>query len=166
MAFTLIPISLAQARQFLGQHHRHHPTVVGHLFSLGCLRGGDLVGVAVVGRPVARLRDDGATAEVTRLCTDGTRNACSYLYSAAARAAFQRGYTRIGTYILETETGVSLRAANWVCRYRTRGGSWSRQGRPRSAQSLGRKWLYERVAPGSPPAQAASRFPHNLTSRP
>lgn len=166
MAFTLIPVSLADARDFLRKHHRHHPTVAGHLFSLGCLRDGNLVGVAVIGRPVARRRDDGTTAEVTRLCTDGTRNACSYLYSAAARAVFQRGYVRIGTYILETETGVSLRAANWVCRYRTRGGSWNRRGRPRNTQNMGRKWLYERVAPGFSSIQTISRFPHNPTSRP
>lgn len=80
-------IALADANDFVARLHRHHKPVVGHLFSLGAVLDGKLVGVAIVGRPVARMRDDGLTAEVTRLCTDGTDNACSFLYGAAARAA-------------------------------------------------------------------------------
>ena len=53
------------------------------------------------------------TLEVTRLCTDGTKNACSFLYGKAARAAFALGYRRIGTYTLPDEGGASLRAAGW-----------------------------------------------------
>lgn len=126
-----IRIKLHEANEFVAQHHRHHKPVVGHLFSLGAVLDEQLVGVAIVGRPVARLRDDGLTAEVTRLCTDGTRNACSFLYGASARAAFALGFTRIGTYILAGEDGTTLKAAGWRLIGQTKGGSWSRPSRGR-----------------------------------
>ena len=97
---TVERVTLEEANAFIVQHHRHHGEVVGHLFSIGCGKTGEIIGVAIVGRPVSRHRDDGVTAEVTRLCTDGTRNACSFLYGAAVRAAFALGFKRIGTYIL------------------------------------------------------------------
>lgn len=126
-----IRIKLNEANDFVALHHRHHKPVVGHLFSIGAVLGDQLVGVAIVGRPVARLRDDGLTAEVTRLCTDGTRNACSFLYGASARAAFALGFQRIGTYILASETGSTLKAAGWRLIGQTKGGSWSRPSRGR-----------------------------------
>lgn len=106
---TVKPISLADANRFVAEHHRHHKPVRGHKFSLGCMANGHLAGVAIVGRPVSRYLDDGLTLEVNRLCTDGTKNACSFLYGAAARAAKVLGYHRIVTYILDTESGTSLR---------------------------------------------------------
>jgi len=124
-------IDLAEANAFVARHHRHHGPVVGHLFSLGAVLGDSIVGVAIVGRPVARMRDDGETAEVTRLCTDGTRNACSFLYGACARAAFALGYRRIGTYILASEPGTSLTGAGWRYIGEVRGRSWSTPSRPR-----------------------------------
>jgi len=124
-------IKLAEANDFVARLHRRHKPVVGHLFSLGAVLDDQLVGVAIVGRPVARMRDDGVTAEVTRLCTDGTRNACSFLYGAAARAAFALGFTRIGTYILASEDGTTMRAAGWRKIGETKGGSWSRPSRER-----------------------------------
>lgn len=81
------PVSLKEANAFVAEHHRHHKPVVGHKFSVGCTDGEKIVGVAIVGRPVSRYLDDGWTLEVNRLCTDGTRNACSILYAAAWRAA-------------------------------------------------------------------------------
>jgi hypothetical protein len=131
MKLSLCPLDLAEANAFVAQHHRHHKPVVGHKFSLGAVLGDKVVGVVIVGRPVARMRDDGETLEVTRLCTDSTRNACSFLYGAAARAAFALGYKRIGTYILASEPGTSLVAAGWRQIGETSGGSWSRQSRPR-----------------------------------
>jgi len=95
------PIELNEANEFVRLHHRHHIMVVGHKFSIGALIASKIVGVVIVGRPVARGRDDGFTLEVTRLCTDGTKNACSFLYALAARATFALGYRRIGTYILK-----------------------------------------------------------------
>ena len=83
----LIPMTLAQANDFVAQHHRHHGRVQGHKFSIGCMSGDQLAGVVIAGRPVGRYLDDGFTLEVTRLCTLGGRNVCSFLYAAAARAA-------------------------------------------------------------------------------
>ena len=91
---------------------------------------GQLVGVAIVGRPVSRYLDDGLTLEVNRLCTDGTQNACSFLYGAAARAARTMGYRKIITYILDTENGVSLRAAGWKCAGLAGGRMWTGKRRP------------------------------------
>lgn len=124
-------IDLAEANAFVERHHRHHIPVVGHLFSIGATKADEIVGVVIVGRPVSRMRDDGLTAEVTRLCTDGTKDACSFLYGAAARAAFALGFTKIGTYILDTETGASLRGAGWKLIGKRGGGSWSVPSRPR-----------------------------------
>lgn len=126
-----IRIGLDEANAFVAAHHRHHKPVVGHLFSLGAALEGRIVGIAIVGRPVSRMRDDGLTAEVTRLCTDGTRNACSFLYGASARAAFALGFHRIGTYILASETGRSLAGAGWKLIGERGGGSWSVPSRPR-----------------------------------
>ncbi|MEY1555348.1 XF1762 family protein [Yoonia sp. R2331] len=126
-------ISLDEANAFVRDHHRHHPPVVGHLYSIGCFQAGRLCGVVIVGRPVSRHRDDGLTAEVTRLCTDGTRNACSFLYGKASRAAFALGFTRIGTYTLPDEGGASLRAAGWKLIGKRGGGEWSVPSRPRKS---------------------------------
>ena len=41
--------------------------------------GDALVGIAVIGRPVARALQDGLTMEVTCLRTDGEANGCSML---------------------------------------------------------------------------------------
>ena len=131
MRLTVTPLGLAEANAFVARHHRHHPPVVGHKFSLGAAMGGEVVGVAIVGRPVARMRDDGLTLEVTRLCTDGTKNAGSFLYGAASRAAFALGYRRIGTYIMASEPGVTLVAAGWRRVAEVRGRSWSCPSRPR-----------------------------------
>ncbi|HET7413423.1 MAG TPA: XF1762 family protein [Pararhizobium sp.] len=127
----IAPIKLAEANGFVERVHRHHKKVVGHKFSLAAILDGEIVGVCIVGRPVARMRDDGWTLEVTRLATDGTRNACSFLYGAAARASFALGYRRIGTYILASEPGTSLAAAGWRKIAEVKGRSWSCKSRPR-----------------------------------
>lgn len=124
-------IELAEANAFVAERHRHHPPVVGHRFSIGAFLGEQLVGVVIVGRPVSRMRDDGLTCEVTRLCTDGTKNACSFLYGAAARAAFALGFVRIGTYTLPDEGGASLRASGWRLIGERGGGEWTTPSRPR-----------------------------------
>ncbi len=87
MALEIVPITLKEANQFVRDHHRHHGPVTGHKFSIAASDGEKIVGTVIVGRPVSRHLDDGWTLEVSRLCTDGTRNACSMLYAAAWRAA-------------------------------------------------------------------------------
>lgn len=131
MKLRAIPMDLEGANEFVLRHHRHHGEVVGHKFSIGAALGETLVGVVIVGRPVARRLDDGLTLEVTRLCSDGTPNACSFLYGAAARAAFALGFSRVGTYIRKDEPGASLRAAGWRLVGETPGRSWSVPSRPR-----------------------------------
>ncbi len=129
----LRPCELRDANAFIAQHHRHHKPIQGHRFSLAAWVGDKLVGVATVGRPVARMGGKPSEVlEVTRLCTDGTPNACSFLYSACARAGKALGYQRIQTYILETEDGASLKAAGWTDEGQAGGGQWKHtDGKPR-----------------------------------
>lgn len=128
----LRPITQKDAFAFIAANHRHHKVPVGSLWQHAAHdQDGNLCGVAVVGRPVARNLDDGLTCEVTRLCTDGTYNACSILYAAARRVAINKGYRRGLTYILESETGASLRSAGWHYLGPSRGGTWNRPSRGR-----------------------------------
>lgn len=113
-ALELTPIRLADAAAFVALHHRHHGEPRGHKFSIGLASAGELVGVIIVGRPVARHYDDGTTLEVTRCCVaDGVPNGCSKLYAAAWRATKALGYRRLITYTHQDESGASLRAAGW-----------------------------------------------------
>lgn len=121
----VVPLTLKQANEIVSILHRHHKSVIGHRFSIGAMLGDRLVGAAIVGRPVARACDPYAVAEVTRLVTDGTPNACSLLYSAAARAAQAMGFDRIQSYILQSETGASLKASSWRYSHTTTGGDWN-----------------------------------------
>lgn len=144
MRLALQPISFAEASEFVSRHHRHHIPPVGAKFSLGLNDGEKVVGVAIVGRPVARMSDNGWTLEVTRLCTDGTPNACSALYAACWRATRALGYRRLITYTLPSEGGTSLRAAGWRMVGERGGGSWSRENRPRiDKHPTLEKWLWE-----------------------
>lgn len=108
-----VPVEFKDCQDFINKLHRHHVAAPRDKFRVGCEVDGVLVGVAQVGRPVSRYLCDGKTLEVTRLCTDGTENACSFLYSRCARIAKEMGYEKIITYILETEDGTSLRACGW-----------------------------------------------------
>ena len=127
-----IPLTLTEANQFIEKYHRHHHKVPRDKFRVGCEVGGKLVGVATVGQPLARLLCDGYTLEVTRLCTDGTKGVCSFLYSRCARIAKEMGYHKIITYILDTEDGTSLKASGWHCEVeKCGGGSWNVPSRPR-----------------------------------
>lgn len=127
----LRPISLREANDFVALYHRHHRPTPGMKFALAAYEGEELAGVVIVGRPVARGWDYREVAEVTRLCTRGGPNVCSFLYGAARRAARAMGYERIITYILASEPGTSLKAAGWRFVRATDGGSWSCPSRPR-----------------------------------
>ncbi len=129
----LRPITRDEAFPFIREYHRHHNVPVGWLWAHGVQdQDGRLVGVAIVGRPVAREYDDGLTCEVTRLATNGFPNACSMLYGAAWRVAQSKGYRRILTYILGSEDGATLRAAGWQLLGHVKGRSWDCPSRPRT----------------------------------
>ncbi len=125
------PITLKEANAEVQRIHRHHDGVQGHRWAQAAFLGDRLVGVAISGNPIARELQDGLTFEVRRLATDGTPNACSFLYGAAWRAAKGIGFLRGLTYILESEPGTSLRAAGWTLGPVVRGGTWSRPSRAR-----------------------------------
>jgi hypothetical protein len=147
MALELQPISFKEAVVFVGQHHRHHNASVGWKFGIAANDGEKVVGVVMIGRPVARHLDDGYSLEVTRCCTDGTKNAASLLYGAAWRAAKAMGYKRLITYTLASEPGTSLRAAGWRSLYEVKGRSWSCPSRPRvDTHPMAQKTLWEAVA--------------------
>lgn len=142
----LCPITLEEANAFVEQHHRHHKPVRGHKFSIAVTDGNAVRGVAIIGRPVARLMDDGATLEVNRVCTDGAANACSMLYGAAWRAAKAMGYARLITYTMPEEGGTSLRAAGWRLIGEAGGGRWNRAVRPRvDTHPLQKKLRWEAI---------------------
>jgi hypothetical protein len=144
MTLELQPITYREACVFIEEYHRHHKPPQGHLFSIAINDGQRVVGVVMIGRPVARKLDDHWTAEVTRCCTDGTPHVASKLYAAAWRAARAMGYRRMITYILQAEPGTSLIAAGWKELYSTPGRSWSVPSRPRvDTHPLGQKRLWE-----------------------
>lgn len=127
----LVPCSISEAKAFVQQHHRHHQPSLSGLFAVACAGECEpICGVAIVGRPVARMFDDW-TAEVTRVATNGTRNATSMLYAACWRAARALGYRRLITYTLVSEPGTSLRAAGWRIVGEVKGRSWHCPSRPR-----------------------------------
>ena len=143
---TLQPVTQREAFAFITEHHRHHKPPQGAKFTIGVSDGENVVGVIVVGRPVARMLDNGWTAEVTRCCTDGTKHAASKLYAAAWRAARAMGCKRLITYTLDYEPGTCITAAGWRCVGETGGGSWHRDNRPRvQTAPTGQKTLWEIV---------------------
>ena len=140
----ITPVTLKEARRFVDRHHRHLKAPQGGLFAVAVSRGGQIVGVAVTGRPVARMLDDGYTGEITRLCVVGeNKNACSMLYAASWRAAKAMGYRKLITYSREDEPGTSLEAAGWKVLGKTKDGAWDTPSRPRvNTEATGQKTLW------------------------
>jgi hypothetical protein len=133
MSLHLVPVSQATAKDCVTRWHRHNAAPSGDVIRVGAAtEDGVLVAVGMAGRPVARAYDDGTTLEVTRVSSDGTRNATSMLYAALTRAAFALGYQRIITYTQADESGASLRAAGWkVIATRKARKGWNSVSRPR-----------------------------------
>ena len=131
-----VPLHLREANGFVARHHRHNLPTVGGKFAVGAAVDGKLVGVAIAGRPVARRLDDGKTLEVLRVCTDGTRNANSFLYGRVKGIAVRMGYHRIITYTLEEESGASLKAVGARVVGQVRPQEWSVPSRPRRSQPV------------------------------
>ena len=129
---SLQPITFKEANEFIKEHHRHHLPPQGWKFGIAVNNGDKVVGIITVGRPVARHLDNGLTLEVTRCCTDGTKNACSMLYGAAWRAGKALGYKKMITYTLNDESGSSLKGSGWVVTAETQGKrSWDTPARRR-----------------------------------
>lgn len=142
---AVVPLNLDEANAFVERWHRHHGPVPGGKFAIGAAMNGIIVGVAICGRPVARMSDNGWTLEVNRTCTDGTKNVNSFLYGACWRVAKALGYHRLITYSLPEESGASLRGAGWKLIGQRGGGSWSCKSRPRvDTHPLQEKLLWER----------------------
>jgi hypothetical protein len=132
-----VPLHLKDANEFVARHHRHSLPTVGGKFAVGAAdEAGTLVGVAIAGRPVARRLDDGSTLEILRVCTDGTPNACSFLYARVTKIARLMGYEKVVTYTLESEGGASLRAVGATPTGPLDPGEWDRPDRPRGSQPV------------------------------
>jgi hypothetical protein len=144
LSLSIQPIKWDEACRFITDHHSHHKPPQGWLWGIAVNDGEKVVGVAMVGRPVARRLDNGWTVEVTRLCTDGTKNAASKLYAACRRASNALGYRRLITYTLATESGCCLKAAGWKPICLAGGGSWDVPSRPRvDKHPTAQKMLWE-----------------------
>lgn len=131
MSLEAVPCDIADANAFVRQHHRHNRPVTVARFAIAAAEDGKIVGVSIVGNPVARSLCDGWTLEVVRVATNGHRNACSFLYGASWRAARALGWRKLITYTRQEEGGASLRAAGWKIVAEVKGRSWSCPSRPR-----------------------------------
>lgn len=138
----IVAVEQDKAKAFVARHHRHCRAPVGWRFGAGVRNGpaslgDDLLGVVMVGRPVARMIDKNTVLEVNRLCLrdagDLTWNAASQLYGWAARQTVRRGFRKIITYTRIDEPGTSLKAAGWVVEARVKGRHWTTRSRPREA---------------------------------
>lgn len=143
----IVPIEFDEAKEFVRRHHRHNKPPIGHKFSLAVAdEEGNIRGVAIVGRPTARMNQDGFTLEIYRCCSDGCKNACSALYGACCRAAFAIGYRKVITYTHKTEPGTSLFASGFKIVGEVKGRSWSCPSRPRiDFYPLQDKFRWEKV---------------------
>ena len=162
----VIPLELVEANSVVSAWHRHHQPCQGHRFSLGLIDDLGIVhGAIIIGRPVARLAGEPRKVlEVTRLVTDGTKNACSMLYSAAARAGKEMGFEKIQTYILDKEeTGVSLKASGWSCDGIAGGGQWKHTDgkKRRTDQPIGMKMKWSKQL--NKPYESSLQFPKAKT---
>lgn len=147
------PIGLKAANCYVEKYHRHHKKVAGHKFSICVCDGERIAGVAICGRPVSRYIDDGTILEINRVCTDGTKNACSMLYGACCRIAKDMGYRKIVTYILKSENGASLKASNFTCEGEAGGEIWTGKRERDNGVPREKKTRWSRVL--NPDAKAA-----------
>lgn len=161
MGLKIVPLTLKEANQYIIQNHRHHDKATGHKFSIGVIdEDGILHGVAVVGHPQGRFDDNGKRVEVLRLCTDGTHNACSILYGRCARISKEMGYEEIITFILESESGTSLKASGWKCVNKRCGGfSWENNQRHKDRQ-VGKQLSF--IPKKEPPKEFKQRWIRKL----
>lgn len=142
MRLELRPVSVRQACDTVALLHRHLPRVIGGLFATTAWVDEVLVGVGIASFPKARMSHDGYTVEISRIATDGHRNACSKLYGALCRASAAIGHRRALTFTRLDEPGTSLRAAGFRDDGVTQEQSWDRPQRSRTATpSQVRRWI-------------------------
>ena len=151
---------MEQAKSYVEQLHRHHrPSTSGRYALAVADETGAVRGVAMIGRPVARLLDDGWTLEVNRVAVDGCPNACSALYGASLRLAKALGYSRLITYTRADESGSSLRGAGWMSEGEIRARSWDTPGRRRVDKTeIVRRQRWSARATGAAPCELS--WPH------
>ena len=106
------PIKISDANKFISQYHRHSaPLRLGGEISIGLFENGELIGVGMMGRPVARHLCNGETIEIRRTCVKiGFKNANSQMYARLRRIAHAIGYKKIITYTLQKESQSTLKA--------------------------------------------------------
>lgn len=135
---TFKPISAHSLRRFIERHHAHCGAPVTWRFHNAVFNGATLIGVAVVGNPVAPALMHRGIVEVNRLCVRRDVpaalrwNAASMLYGWCAREAEQRGWGKIITYTRADEPGTSLAAAGWEKEATIRARGWHSTRRSRS----------------------------------
>lgn len=129
---TIRPATLREANNFVRRWHSHNKPVKGCMFAAACeTRGRDVVGVAIVGRPIAPALQDGRTIEVTRVATPGLRadrrcwGAMSMLLRSVWQAAWALGVRRGVSYTRSDESGRGYEAAGWVAVATTRPEEWT-----------------------------------------
>lgn len=117
----------AEARVFVQEHHRHHSPPAGMKLAIKALCRGEIVGVAIIGRPVSRVLQQRGYMEVTRTCTTAW-GVNRELYRRCAQ------FGKMCTYTMDGESGRSLMAAGWVAVSYRRGrpSDWSSPSRKRA----------------------------------
>jgi hypothetical protein len=115
MKIRPVPVALKEANKFIDRYHRHNGAVLVARFAIGAAVDGELMGVAIVGNPVARRLAAEGVAEVVRLCVipGAPLGACSFLYARCWRIWEMMGGSKLITYTLQSESGSSLRGAGW-----------------------------------------------------
>lgn len=127
---TTWPCTVKAATKYVLENHRHLKKVNGGRFAVAAHDGTRIVGVGVVGNG-PRVWEGTGKMIITRVATDGTRNACSLILGALCRAGASLGYTEAWTYTLPEEPGTSLKAAGFEDMGLTDGGEHDRPSRPR-----------------------------------
>jgi hypothetical protein len=138
MNYKFKPISLKSANNFVSQYHRHNKPVAGHKFSIGLTDDtGQLIGVGICGRPVARMLDDSKTLEISRVCViPEHKNANSMIYGRLVKIARLFGFEKIITYSLTTESAATMKAIGAVKENTVKPREWSCPSRQRKSQDI------------------------------
>lgn len=125
----IVPLTLRIANDFVEAHHRHSSRTSndGGKFAIGLEFEGRLIGVAIVGRPVARMLQQEGTAELLRCCVsaDAPTGAGKSLNARCKRIWQLMGGTKLVTYTLATEKGGSLSGAGFTRQAKVKGRCWN-----------------------------------------